>query len=467
MIRRDHLPLLAAFALGIGWLLVMLLRSPGVLLDDELTHALISLNALRYPEALLDVWGRPGNTAAYMLPALLGGLTGRRLAAIAMTALTAVLAAAIAGRFGLRARWLVVLAVFFQPWISGIGFQSLTQMPFSLALAAGVLVWMTGRWGWAGLCFGLLPLIRHEGIALAGVWVVYALARRQWRSATFAIAPLALYNLAYLAQFGHLASGNLLDAVPTTDYGSGSWTHFLPLFRDGVGRPVLALFLLGLVPAARRRDAAGRVPGGRALLYLAPYALYFALHTVLYHFGLFASGGYGVFLLPLAPAVAVLAALGAEWADGHLKRLLAKRGSPAISRWAALAPAAVVIAAVVGVGLDVAPTPLDPIDAVQRQAASWVADWQAADSARAALPILAPHVAFWLAYQPVWPTATKPWSFEMDRLPAGGLLVWDSKYSAGRGYTPDALTAAGWHEVERFGSVEAGSAAVIYLREGA
>ena len=120
--RRDKTLLVAAFALGIGWLLVMLARSPGVLLDDEITHALISINAWRYPEALLDVWGRPGNTIAYMLPALLGGLEGRRLFAIGLCALTAVLAVGLSRRFSVKAGWLVVLCFFFQPWIAEVGF---------------------------------------------------------------------------------------------------------------------------------------------------------------------------------------------------------------------------------------------------------------------------------------------------------------------------------------------------------
>ncbi|HYO88337.1 MAG TPA: hypothetical protein VER79_06790, partial [Candidatus Limnocylindrales bacterium] len=165
MTHPNRLLLVAAFALGIGWLAVMLLRSPGMLLDDEITHALISLNAWRYPEALLDVWGRPGNTIAYMLPMLLGGFEGRRIAAIVLTALTAACAVALAPRMGVRTRWLVALCFFFQPWIASLGFQSITEIPFSLALAGGVLAWMHGRWGLAGLCFGLLALIRHEGIA--------------------------------------------------------------------------------------------------------------------------------------------------------------------------------------------------------------------------------------------------------------------------------------------------------------
>ena len=440
----------AAFAAGIGWLLIMLARSPGVLLDDEITHTLISINAWRYPEALLDVWGRSGNTLAYMIPALLGGLEGRRLFAIVLCALTAAIALLMAGRFSVKAGWLVVLCFFFQPWIAATGFQSVTQLPFSLALAAGVLAWMAGRWRWAGLCFGLLPLIRHEGIALAGVWMLFALARRQGWRAALAILPLGLYNAAYALTFGRLASGNLLDAVPTTEYGSGSWFHFVPLLVAGVGPVLLALALLGLVPVARQRDPACCAPWGRPLFYLAPYALYFLVHTVLFHFGLFASGGYSVFLLPLAPAVAVLAALGGEWANGGLKRALERSLKAAVARRVALIPAALVLGLILGSGMLAPPTPLDPLHEAQQQAAGWVQDYLATRNTEP--PVAAAHVAFWLAFRPQWPSSSQPWWFDEAALPVGSLLVWDGKYSPERGMTPESLAREGWQEVQRFGS---------------
>lgn len=461
MRRADRLLLIGVFALGLSWLAIMLLRSPGALLDDEITHALISLNAWRYPEALLDVWGRPGNTTAYMLPMLLGGLEGRRIAAIIMSGLTAACAVAMAPHLGVRARWLITLCFFFQPWIAGLGFQSVTEIPFSLALAAGVLAWMRGRWGLAGLCFGLLALIRHEGVALLGLWLLYALARHEWRSAALVLLPLALYNLAFLILFGRLASGNLLEAVPTTEYGAGSWFHFLPLLVAGAGPGLIILFVLGLAPASRQRDDTGRVPRDWALLYFAPYLAYFAVHTVIFRFGLFASGGYGIFLLPLAPAVAVLAARGGEWAWQRLNRASERRGQ--IATRIALLPAALALGLIISSGMIVPPTPLDPLHSAQRAAADWVIRWLADDPNRADTPVAATHVAFWLEFRPEWPTSSEPWWFDPADLPAGSLLVYDSKYSPGRNITPGALEQAGWRELARFGD----QAAIIYQREGA
>jgi hypothetical protein len=279
------------------------------------------------------------------------------------------------------------------------------------------------------------------------------------------VVPLALYNAVYFAFFGRLASGNLFDAVPTTEYGSGSWFHFAPLLAAGVGGAVLVLALLGLPSAARQRDDSRRAPWGYRLLFLTPYALYYLVHTVLYHFGLFASGGYGVFLLPMAPAAAVMAALGGEWAYGGIKSGLNRRLSARTAQRVALIPAALVLGLIVSGGLSATPALLDPLHAAQQQAAGWVKAQLAPLSIEP--PVAGAHIAFWLAFRPHWPTSSQPWWFDPAALPPGSLLVWDSKYSPGRGMTPESLAASGWREVERFGDVEAGSAAIIYEREGA
>src|SRR5437870_4057622 len=56
-----------------------------------------------------------------------------------------------------------------------------------------------------------------------------------------------------------------------------------------------------------------RRPGGK--IVIATAATYLAAHTVIYRFGLFASGGYFRFLVPLGPFVALAgaAALGEFW----------------------------------------------------------------------------------------------------------------------------------------------------------
>jgi hypothetical protein len=437
--RRGALLLVLALALGTGALLLRILISPGVALDDEITHALISLNAWTYPEALLHAWGRVGNTLAYMLPALLDGFEGRRVGAVIMTVVSMLIAAAIARRLGVRPLWLTVMAGLFQPWMLQFGYQGLTQMPFMLALIAGVWFALTERRTAAAFCFGLLAVIRHEGVALTGVAALFIIAegaqRRRWRDLIVGLAllalPLSAYNLAYRAIIGVWPSGNLFNLIPTTEYGSGGWLHFVPHLAAGVGLPVGALALLGLIPAAR-------LPRRAVLIGFLPFVFYFVLHTIIYRFGLYASGGYGVFLLPLAPAIAVLAGLGADWAARRLPPLI-------------LPPAGILIAGtIIGFGLVTAPLyPVEPLHDALRAAAQWVHEHHP-DVPHAA--IAAAHIAFWRFYDPHFESPWGDWHYDYAALPERAVLVWDPRYSAGRGADWSLVTdpASGWRRAAAF-----------------
>lgn len=437
--RRDIILLALAFVSGTGALLLRVVISPGVALDDEITHALISFNAWTYPEALLHAWGRVGNTLAYMLPALLGGFEGRRVGAVIMTLVSMLIAAAVARRLGVRPIWLTVVAGLFQPWTIQFGYQGLTQMPFMLALIAGVWFALTERRAAAALCFGLLAVIRHEGIALTGVAAFFIIAegvrRRGWRrliiGMTLLALPLVAYNLAYRAVIGIWPSGNLFNLIPTTEYGSGGWLHFIPHLAVGAGLPIGVLALIGLVPAAR-------LPRRAVLLVFLPYVCYFILHTIIYRFGLYASGGYGVFLLPLAPAIAVLAGLGADWAARRLPPLI-------------LPPAGILIAgAIIGFGLVTAPLyPVEPLHDALRAAAQWVRQHHP-DSPHAA--IAAAHIAFWRFYDPHFESPWGDWHYDYAALPERAVLVWDPRYSAGRGAEWSLVTdpGSGWRRAAAF-----------------
>lgn len=437
--RLDTVLLALVVILGTSALLLRIVTSPGVALDDEITHALISLNAWTYPEALLHSWGRVGNTIAYMLPALLGGFDGRRVGAVIMTVAAVLIAVDIARRLGVRRLWSVALAGLFQSWILLVGYQGLTQMPFALALIAGVWCALTERRAAAALCFGLLAVIRHEGIALTGAAALFialdCLRRRDGRGLIAGLAlsalPLAAYNVAYYAVVGVWPSGNLLNLVPTTEYGAGGWLHFVPPLAAGVGLPVGLLALIGLIPAAR-------LPRRALLIVLLPYVFYFVLHTVIYRFGLYASGGYGVFLLPMAPAVAILAGLGA---DALLKRLRPER--------LALLVGGAIAAFVISYGLLTPTFTVEPVHIALRDAAEWVRV-ERPDIPRDSLA--AAHIAFWRYYDPTFDSPWGDWGYRYADLPDAALLVWDARYSAGHGGDWTILTdpASGWRRVAAF-----------------
>lgn len=419
------------FVLGLVWTVALWLRSPGVPVQDEIGHVLLSRWAWQQPALILDLWGRSVNTLVYLLPAL-GGLPGARLASVGMACATVLLSSGIAARLGLQRLFLVPALLWFQPWFNDLSYTAITEVPFMLCLVLACWLWLDQRLGWAALCFGLLPLIRHEGIALTGLWCGYLLLRREWRGIGVALLPLVVYNALYFAVYAAWPFTIYLQPRPTTLYGSGGWLHFAEPLARGVGLPVFGLALLGCALLVQRRRA----------LVLTGFAVYLLVQTIIYRFGLYASGGYELFLLPLAPGFAIAASVALDWL---VERLRLPRGQVALLGGALLA---VVLGWVVVTGTRSRPRPMDFEGVALQQAASWLQQ-RSTDPAR----VVATHV--WLYYfvdlpPAQWLTVSAP-----RDLPVGTIVVWDSHYSDRSGLRLAELRdpAQGWRELERFSDV--------------
>jgi hypothetical protein len=420
--------------------------STGWSLDDELSHYLRSRSVWENPALIFDAWTRIGRNLFHVVPAAIG-LTAARLWTLVFAALAVWLTTLLALRLGVRRAWLVPLAMWFQPWFVELSWGVLTQTPFLLALLGGIWFLTTGRPAWSGLCFGLLPLIRHEGIALLGLWalaVTVDLLRHgrwlPWVGAGLASAlPLAAYNLAAWWCLGELPLRIYFDAKPTEIYGSGPLWHFLAVSLVPAGPATVVLTAVGLPRGLRNR---------RACWPLVFYPAYFALHSVIFWKGLFASGGYYHFLMPMAPGLAVAAAWGLETLlDRGWRKTAAVLGTGLVLQGMVLLH---VLSMQVWAGgsprLGLAP---EPIHHALREAL----DWQAAHRPNAR-PVICRHV--YAAFVRDWVETEARRALAgvtAAGLPPGALVIWENKYSDLSGLPlRDFLDAkAGWVERAAFG----------------
>jgi hypothetical protein len=409
-------------------------------LDDEIGHFLVARDAWTHPELILNAWGRVGTTLSFMLPAA-GGLGVARAAALAMSAGTVLVTTQVARLVGVRALALVPVLVWFQPWFHLYANSVLTEIPFSLALMGACWAALADRPALASLLFGLLPLMRHEGIAVLALWGLALLVRRMWRPLVVAALPVLVYQVLLSIVFTKAPFALYFHSTPGSPYGHGGWLHYaLPLVRS-IGPPVALLALAGLVVARRDR---------RLLMLAAPFALLVLVETVIFRFGLFASGGNANFLLPVAGFAAVAAALACD-------RLIAFAGErgPAIAPRRPLAvPAlltAVVALATVGYAFRTKPAHADAA-AVPMQAAVRYLRGRHADPSR----VTATHVWYFElsgAAVPAGDPFRSPWSRPRppQRIAVGSLAVWDCVYSNRFGLRWHSLDRAGFRQLARFG----------------
>lgn len=198
---------------------------------------------------------------------------------------------------------------------------------------------------------------------------------------------------------------------------------------------------IGLVSAWRLR---------RPLLYLSPYAIFFAVHTLIYHYGAYASGGYYLFISPTAPAFAIIAALGADSllnpAVVALQRL---RGRSSYSIAIAVLALLLVVPVLYKAVTTQVPRRLNDQEVAVWQAAQWLRAQPVSPSA-----VVSTHVYFYYFYDLPWrPEQIWQEPKPIEKMPGGTVAVWDGHYSDSDGMRLDGFREdKGWRKIAQFGS---------------
>jgi hypothetical protein len=439
------------FAAGLAWTIVMWARAAPLhsVVDDEIGHFVIARDVWTHPALLLNAWGRVGNTALFAIPAAIG-LEAARAFALAMSAATVLVTTQVARVIGVRALALVPAFLWFQPWFHLYGNAVLAEVPFTLVMVAACWAALAEREVVASLLFGSLPLIRHEGLVVLGLWMAFVLVRRRFLPLALSALPLLVYQALFAVVYSKAPFSMYFHTTPTTSYGHGGWLHYLVPLGRNIGPPIALLAVAGFVIGRRNR---------RLLMLAAPYALYGLAEVVIFRFGLFGSGGDLRYMLPLAPVAAVGAAVAGD-------RLLS------VSREglrAGMAPARAAAAAVALLGIftlawaaRTTPARADRAAAPMRDAVRFLRARGAAMSS-----VAATHVWFYElsgAAVPRGDGVHSPWSrpTRPQRLRSGATAVWDCFYSNRFGLRWRRLGTAGFHELAGFG----GGRVVVLRRAG-
>lgn len=313
----SHAVALLLCAAGLAASLACGLRHPnGIVHFDDLTHYLYARWAWTWPAYLLDDWGRPGFTAAYFLPARLGWDACRALSAVLSSA-AAFFAYLVASNLGLRRAWAVIPLAYLQPLYFQLSQTTLTETPTAFYLVLAVWLAQRSHWTASAAVVSLTFVTRHEAVVLLPVWLA---AARQAKVPLRWLWPIAwapvVVNL--LAPFADMrpAVAQFLDPTRAGQYGRGGWLTFLSRSLEAWGPAVAILALIGLVEAGhgsgeqeKGGGKAGTNRGANRLVTLS-IVVYFAAQTVVRAMGLYDSGGYARFLVPLSPLIAVAALAG-------------------------------------------------------------------------------------------------------------------------------------------------------------
>jgi hypothetical protein len=336
-----------------------LISPDGIFHYDDLTHYLYAKWAWKWPAYLVDSWGRPGFTVLYFLPAGLGWGACRVLSAV-LTAVSALLAFFVARRMGLRHAWAVVLLAYTQPLFFQLSQTTLTETALAFYLILAVFLAQRGRWALSAAVLSIGLVTRHEAAVFVPLWAWFAWRGEQTDAAQpgcekgfshqrgwepeprhscrdygparpegpglgmaldgacpsrglanqgrallslwpIVWAPLVVNAACWFARLETPLS-HLLEPKPSELYGHGDWLTFFSRTLEAWGPGVTVLAMLGLYGTWRS------LRGGA--LVTSCIVVYFAAQTVVRALGLYDSGGYARFLVPISPLVAVAALAG-------------------------------------------------------------------------------------------------------------------------------------------------------------
>ncbi|RIK68092.1 MAG: hypothetical protein DCC65_04505 [Planctomycetota bacterium] len=321
---RANRRLLFALAPLFGLTLVAGLLSDGVYHDDDLTHFLVARWSRWFPSYLLHIWGRPGLTVP--LASVAGAedvetaWRAARVLSAMVTAAAALLTGRLALRLGLARPQLAVLFAYAQPLVAVLALTTLTENFAALYLVSAVFLLQSRRPVSASLVFSLIFVTRHEAVILWPVWLagLYAARTRPRRWLLPALcsvwAPL-VHNALFFAVFRRWPVAIFTRPHGSTEYPAGGPLAYIPDALYALTPALLSLAIVGGAWFIRRRMPL--IPALAGVFLLA--------HIVVKAIGVFASGGYGRFLVTVFPLVAILALAGWNEIDRRVREGLSCR----------------------------------------------------------------------------------------------------------------------------------------------
>jgi hypothetical protein len=287
------------------------LLSDGVHHDDDLTHFLMARWARFFPGYLLHIWGRPGFTIPMAAVAWIGspafGWHAARILSALITAASALVALRVARDLGVRKTWCVILFTYLQPLNFLLAATTLTENVAAFYLICAIRLLQINRPLLASTVFSLILLTRHETAALLPVWwLALAYQRSSWSrriaSGLLSLWAIALHQILFFVVFEEWPFKIFFEPRGSTEYLPAGWLSYLPHALYAITPLVAALAIAGAVQMWNK--------GGRLLVALV--VVFFLTHVGITALGVFASGGYGRFMITISPILAILAAAGMD-----------------------------------------------------------------------------------------------------------------------------------------------------------
>jgi hypothetical protein len=324
-------------------------------------------------------------------------------------------------KLGIRRGWLVILACYLQPLSMVLSYTTLTENWAGLYLIGALTLLHRGSINRASCVFSLILVTRHEAIVLAPIWWLAVLTQSDRRSGVVTAVAASLWapvahNLLFHWRFDEWPIAIFFQPHGSTAYQGSGFLAYVPHALYAMTPLLAALAVYGGCSWARR---------GKWVIP-AMAGSFFAVQLFIKWLGLFASGGFGRFMVAVAPLIAVLAAAGFESVGASLSapRGAGKTRLAVLHAGVATIGPLLVVAALIQWCWVVRPLGLKPPHLEAQRIAQWIRAHGIVER-----PLFMTHP--WLAFE--LDLAENPRAHKgaalLASMPVGTVVIWDSIYS--------------------------------------
>lgn len=322
-IKQDHIVLVALALLfgAFAWLVSISTGTEGG--EDSFQHYLIARYAFVHPENFLDHWGKPLHTLL-LSPFAQWGFTGAKIYNCLAGMVTAWFTYKTADRLGLKTAMASVVLLLFAPLYFLELNSALTEVTFSMVLAAGIYFLVADKYYASAIIFSLLPFARTEGFILLPLVGIFFLTQRKFIPFLFLGTGLVVYSL--IGYFYHYH--DLLWVFSQNPYSgkngvygkSNYFWHYADAYRYIIGEPQKWLFIIGFLSLFFRLNRASKTTGITNAeptlkywsLILALALAFFFAHSIVWYYGIQGSAGLGRVFGSILPLLALISTRGIE-----------------------------------------------------------------------------------------------------------------------------------------------------------
>jgi hypothetical protein len=278
---------------------------------DSVYHFLIAQGAPTHPDLFFDHWGKPFFTLLAS-PFAQFGFNGIQVFNVLLLALTVGLTIKTAQQLGFtQAIWsgLFVLAA---PYVLRMVFSGLTEYLFGAILIAGIWLVLKKRYTWSAILVSFLPFVRSEGLIIIGVFGLFFLVEKRYRTLLWLALGHVVYGVAGLSVHGSIwwVLGDIPYATPGSVYGSGTAFHFVEQLFYLAGPILFGLWAIGLIAYFAKTKTYQPSNRVESILIVGGFLAYFIAHSIFWYFGIFNSMGLKRVLIAVMPLCAIIALNG-------------------------------------------------------------------------------------------------------------------------------------------------------------